>query len=82
MTPPQARNAIKKCLKAVIDPKPNKLEIDRLWEYFGARCAYCGQQMERASRVAHKDHLIAEADGGRNQLGNLVLSFLESNAAA
>ncbi len=74
MTPSQARNAIKKCLQSIIDPKPGKTAVGRLWEYFGARCAYCGQEMERASRTGHVDHLIAETDGGANSIGNRVLS--------
>ena len=30
--------------------------------------------MDRESREAHKDHLVAQAEGGTNQLSNLVLS--------
>jgi len=74
MSPSQARNAIKRCLKSVIDPKPDKAGIDQLWEHFDARCAYCGQDLDRASREGHVDHLIAETDGGCNRLGNRVLS--------
>lgn len=73
-SPSQARNAIKRCLKGLIDPAPSKKGIQQLWEHFNHRCAYCGISLEKASRKAHKDHLIAEADGGSNGLSNLVLS--------
>ena len=79
MTPSQARNAIRKCLKSIIDPRPDQHDVDRLWNYFSARCAYCGQQMDRGLRNAHVDHLVAESTGGSNRLANLVLSCGKCN---
>jgi hypothetical protein len=74
MTPSQARNAIRKCLKSIIDPRPDKHDVDRLWNYFGTCCAYCSQQLDRGLRNAHVDHLVAESTGGSNRSANLVLS--------
>jgi hypothetical protein len=74
MTPSQARNAIKKCLKALIDPKPNKEAKERIWSYFENNCAYCGKALTKASRNGHIDHLYSEMDGGSNKLSNLVLT--------
>lgn len=79
MTPSQARNAIRKCLKAIIDPRPDQADVDRLWHYFGACCAYCCQQLDRGLRNAHIDHLVPESKGGANRLANLVLSCGKCN---
>ncbi|MCP4785817.1 MAG: HNH endonuclease [Fuerstiella sp.] len=80
MTPSQARNAIKRCLKSILDPKLQAAEIDTLWAYFNGCCAYCGGQMDRPSRQAYKDHLVPEAEGGTNRLSNIVLSCGACNA--
>jgi hypothetical protein len=79
MTPSQARNAIRKCLKSIIAPRPDQADVDRLWDYFGACCAYCRQQLDRGLRNAHVDHLVAESNGGSNRLANLVLSCGKCN---
>jgi HNH endonuclease len=78
-SPSQARNAIKRSLKALIDPKPSKAQVDQIWAYFGSACSYCGEPQESAARKAHIDHLVAEAEGGSNQLCNLVLSCASCN---
>ncbi|MFT6915314.1 MAG: hypothetical protein ACJAWL_001619 [Motiliproteus sp.] len=74
MTPSQARNAIKRSLKALIDPKPTPRQKERIWEFFQHQCAYCGCPLKRSERQAHIDHLIAESAGGSNQLCNLILT--------
>ena len=74
MTPSQARNAIKKSLKALIDPKPSKAEKEKIWQYFENQCAYCGCELNPKERKAHLDHVVAEADGGSNGLCNLILT--------
>ena len=74
MTPSQARNAIKRSLKALIDPKPTPQQKSLIWEYFQNQCAYCGCPLKRSERKAHIDHLIAESEGGSNQLCNLILT--------
>ena len=74
MTPSQARNAIKKSLKGIIDPKPTKDEKELIWHYFDYQCAYCGCTLNPKERQAHLDHVIAESDGGSNHLCNLILT--------
>jgi hypothetical protein len=79
MKPPQARNAIKKCLKALIDPKPKNQDKDKIWVYFKNRCAYCGDTLTKESRKGHIDHLHSEMEGGSNRLSNLVLTCATCN---
>jgi len=79
MTPSQARNAIKKSLKAIIDPKPSKADKEKIWRYFENQCAYCGCELNPNDRKAHLDHVVAEAEGGSNQLCNLILTCAECN---
>ena len=79
MTPSQARNAIKKALKTVIDPKPKASDKDAIWSYFKNHCAYCDQEIERESRIGHIDHLVAEMEGGSNAQSNLVLTCATCN---
>jgi len=74
MTPSQARNAIKRSLKALIDPKPNKAAKEKIWQFFDYQCAYCARKLSPKDRNAHIDHVIAESDGGSNQLCNLILT--------
>ena len=79
MTPSQARNVIKKCLKALIDPKPKKHDKDEVWSYFNNECAYCGDTLTQESRKGHIDHLYSEMEGGSNRLSNLVLTCATCN---
>lgn len=74
MTPSQARNAIKKSIKALIDPKPTKAEKEKIWQYFANKCAYCGCELNPNNRQAHLDHVIAGSEDGSNQLCNLILT--------
>ena len=79
MTPSQARNAVKKCLKALIDPKPKKQDKNKIWAYFNNKCAYCGDTLTQESRKGHIDHLYSEMKGGSNRLSNLVLTCATCN---
>lgn len=79
MSPSQARNALKKCLKALIDPKPKKEEKERIWSFFQSKCAYCGKALTKESRKGHIDHLYSEMEGGSNKLSNLVLTCASCN---
>ncbi len=74
MTPSQARNAIKKSLKVVIDPKPTKKEKEQVWLYFENKCAFCECELDPKRRQAHLDHVIADSEGGSNRLCNLILT--------
>ena len=79
MTKSQARNAIKRALKALVDPVPKVNEKKKVWDYFENKCAFCGLEMNRAERVGHIDHLIPESKGGKNALVNRVLSCSTCN---
>lgn len=79
MTPSQARNAIKRSLKALIDPKINKADKTIIWEYFEHQCAYCGCGLNPNERKAHIDHVIPESEGGSNRLCNLILTCATCN---
>ena len=79
MTPSQARNAIKRSLKALIDPKISKADKTTIWQYFENSCAYCGFGLNPNERKAHIDHVIPESEGGSNRLCNLILSCSTCN---
>jgi hypothetical protein len=79
MTPSQARNAVKRCLKEIIDPNPTEKEIEELWTYFGNQCCFCGEQIEIEDRKGHLDHLIPDSQGGKNFIKNRVLACYKCN---
>jgi hypothetical protein len=79
MTAPQARNAIRKALVEIIDPKPKAREIEAMWKHFQERCAFCGKKLQRANRKGHADHLVAAAEGGYNHIYNRVLACASCN---
>src|SRR5260221_1078354 len=76
MTPGQAKNAMRRALRAVLDDGPNPSEIERLWKYFSSTCAYCDRALSKADREGHIDHLIS---GGTNHISNRVLSCSSCN---
>lgn len=65
----QAKNRMRRTVEEILDPGPR--DVNALWEYFDAQCAYCGKGLSRDRREGHVDH--APPDGG-NDLGNLVLA--------
>ena len=79
MTAPQARNAIRKALVEIIDPKPKPREIDAMWTHFHDRCAFCSEELKREDRKGHADHLVAAAGGGHNHIYNRVLACASCN---
>ncbi len=79
MTPSQARNAIKRALVEIVDPKPKRSEIDSMWKHFARSCAFCGFALDRKDRVGHADHLIPASKGGHNHIYNRVLACAECN---
>ena len=78
-TPSMAKNKMRRCLKAVLDPHPSKADIGRLWNHFGASCAYCGLALELSDREGHIDHVVASSTGGTNDIQNHVLSCARCN---
>ena len=78
-TPSMAKNQIRRCLQALVDPHPTPAEIDKLWLYFRSECAYCGTSLARATRTAHVDHVVSQSAGGSNGIHNHVLSCARCN---
>ena len=74
-----AKNKIKRSLTAIIDPHPTSKQVDDLWEYFNASCAYCGISITRDTRTGHVDHVVSSALGGSNCIHNHVLSCARCN---
>lgn len=79
MTAPQARNAIRKALTGIIDPKPKKADITAMWLHFGNKCAFCRRDLVKKDREGHADHLVAAASGGHNHIYNRVLACAHCN---
>ncbi len=79
MTPSQARNAIKRSLQALIDPKPTAQQKHQIWDGFQHQCAFCGCSLNQSQRQGHIDHLIPESQGGTNRLANLILTCAPCN---
>ena len=78
-TPSMAKNKMRRCFKAILDPYPTKQEENQLWGYFDSTCAYCGKEIERKSRTGHLDHVISSSEGGSNSIFNHVLSCATCN---
>lgn len=78
-TPSIAKNQMKRCLNAILDPLPNKSAIHQLWAFFDSSCAYCGVKLARPERLGHLDHLIPQAAGGTNDIHNYVLTCARCN---
>jgi hypothetical protein len=73
-TPSMAKNGMKRCFAAILDPLPSSSDIDRLWEHFESSCTYCGVKLDRNARTGHIDHLKSTASGGVNNIHNHALS--------
>lgn len=78
-TPSMAKNKMRRCFAAILDPHPSKSDVAQLWGYFNSTCAYCGAQLERSSRTGHLDHARPTSDGGTNSIHNHVLSCARCN---
>ncbi len=70
-TPSIAKNQMRRCCIAVIDPPPSNADIDRLWKFFDSSCAYCGAALVRGER---RDHVLSQSALGTNDIHNQVLS--------
>lgn len=66
-----AKNHIRRALRTVVDPEPNKRAIARLWQHFKSACAYCGRRLDKTLRQGHIDHLVHD---GPNHISNRVLA--------
>jgi hypothetical protein len=77
--PSLAKNMIRRSLHGIIDPHPTDVEVDRLWQYFDARCAFCDRKVGITPKDAHVDHLEAGEGGGANHVSNRVLACADCN---
>lgn len=73
-TASMARNKIKRCLNAILDPHPQASDVARIWAYFQSSCAYCGTTLERKLRHGHLDHAVPASRGGTNSIFSHVLA--------
>jgi hypothetical protein len=78
-TPSMARNKMKRCFNALLDPHPSEADVNELWIYFKSACAYCGLVLERSTRLGHVDHLVSSSAGGSNDIHNHVLACARCN---
>lgn len=74
-----AKNKIKRCLIAILDPHPSPTDVDLLWTHFAASCAYCGISLTREARHGHLDHAIPSTLGGTNSIYSHVLACARCN---
>lgn len=79
MTPSQAKNAIRRCLREVIERALTKKQTGTIWQHFENKCAYCETSLERATRRGHMDHLVSVESEGSNHISNFVLACHSCN---
>lgn len=75
----QIKNYVRRSFKEMVDPSPDKIEIEKIWDFFESRCAYCNKELKQGNKEAHIDHLISASKGGGNNISNRVLSCANCN---
>jgi hypothetical protein len=75
----QAKNAVARALRALLDPPLSNIQKNAIWEFFKAECCYCGKVLNKDNREGHMDHLDSASTLGANNLGNLVLACCNCN---
>jgi CRISPR/Cas system Type II protein with McrA/HNH and RuvC-like nuclease domain len=78
LTPAQVKNLMRRGLRFLVDPEPEKEDKSLVYTFFNNQCAYCGKEIEAGN--GDIDHLIPAALGGANGLANRVLSCKKCNA--
>lgn len=78
LTPAQVKNLMRRGLRFLVDPEPEKEDKKRVQDFFKNECAYCGRHLEDGD--GDIDHLVSAALGGANALANRVLSCKRCNA--
>lgn len=78
LTPAQVKNLMRRGLRFLVDPEPEKEDKKRVRDFFKDSCAYCGKRLK--SGDGDIDHLISAALGGANALANRILSCKPCNA--
>lgn len=74
-----AKNQLRKALLTVAYPWPSKMQIEEMRSYFKHCCAYCGVPIDPNRRIGHLDHIVSLAEGGTNNVHNLVLACRTCN---
>jgi hypothetical protein len=70
---------MRRALFEIIDPSPRRKDVEQVWAHFQSACAYCERALEPGTKQAHLDHLVPSSEGGRNHIGNRVLSCATCN---
>lgn len=78
LTPSQVKNLMRRGLRLLVDPEPERAERERCTAFFDHRCAYCGTLV--LDGQGDLDHLLSAARGGRNHISNRVFSCKRCNA--
>jgi hypothetical protein len=53
----QAKNAVARAFRAILDPPLSKTQKKSVWYFFKAECCYCGKALNKDNREGHMDHL-------------------------
>ncbi len=78
LTPAQVKNLMRRGLRFLVDPEPEKQDKQRVRDFFNSQCAYCGVKI--VDGEGDIDHLVSAALGGANALANRILSCKDCNA--
>lgn len=78
LSPSQVKNLMRRGLRLLLDPDLEKEERQKVIEFFGHRCAYCGCPIEDGK--GDMDHLVSASQRGSNHISNRVLSCKPCNA--
>ena len=77
LTPSQVKNNMRRGLRLLVDPEPERAERERCIAFFSGCCAYCGTKVVDGQGTL--DHLLAASRGGRNHISNRVFSCRQFN---
>jgi len=79
LTGPQIKNYVRRALRELVDPSPDKEAATKIWAFFESSCAYCGTALDRERKEGHIDHLVPASKSGANHRANRVLSCAPCN---
>jgi CRISPR/Cas system Type II protein with McrA/HNH and RuvC-like nuclease domain len=78
-TPGYVKNMIRRSVREIVEPSPTKKDEQKIWDFFGSGCAYCGKKLNKGYKEGHIDHLVSSSLGGSNHISNRVLSCANCN---
>lgn len=79
VTTAYVKNIIRRGLRELVDPSPDRDAVASIWKFFDDRCAYCGKTLRKTNKEGHIDHLVSASKGGPNHISNRVLSCAACN---